>query len=58
VSRGADTEVRQQFAAVARVLGGNAVDLLEHAQGAQCDVLEVAERRSDHIERPGHAATS
>jgi hypothetical protein len=53
--RGGDAVVREQLAAVARILGGDTVDFLEHAQGAQGDVLEVAERCGDYVQRPRHA---
>ena len=39
-----------------RVLAGDERDLLQHAQRAQGDVLEVADGRRDHVERAGGAS--
>ena len=40
----------QQALRVARVLAGDRVDQLQHVQGAQRDVREVADRRRDHVQ--------
>ena len=41
----------QQLAGVASVLGGDQVHAAEDAQGAQGDVLEVADGRGDDVQR-------
>ena len=43
---------RQQARGAARVLAGDERDLAQDAHRAQGDVLEVAERRGDDVERP------
>jgi len=48
-----NSEVVEQFAGVTGVLGGDQVDLLEDPQGAEGDVLEVADRGGDDVEGPG-----
>jgi len=45
-----DSVVREQLLRLARVLAGDQVNLLEHAQGAQGDVLEIADWRGDKVE--------
>src|ERR1019366_6418743 len=46
-----DAVMAEEFQGLARVFAGDQVNFLEHAQGAQCDVLEVADGCSNEIER-------
>ena len=46
----ADTEVVEQLLRLARVLAGDAVDRAQDAQGAQGDVLQIADGRGDEVE--------
>ena len=46
-----DAVVAEQLLGLARVLAGDQVDFFEHAQGAQGDVLEIADGRGDEVER-------
>ena len=46
-------EVLEQLARAARVFRRDHVAFLEHAQRAQGDVLEIADRRGDEIKRAG-----
>jgi hypothetical protein len=39
---------------MASVFAGDEIDFLEHAQRSKRDVFEIAYRRSDYEERPGH----
>ena len=55
--RGPDAVAAEQDARAPRVLGGDHVNLTQQAKRAQRHVLEVPERRRDHVQRPGcHAA--
>src|SRR5688500_9150819 len=49
-----NTVARQEPGCVARVLGGNHVNLAEHPQSPEGDVLEIAYRRCDDEQRTGH----
>ena len=55
--RGRDAVVPQQLARPARVLGRDQPHLLEDADRAEGDVLEVSDGRRDEIQRAGHAGT-
>ena len=46
-----DVEVAQEAPRPPRVLAGDEVDLLEDAERAQGQILEVPDRRRDHVER-------
>jgi len=46
---GADAEVVEQPARVARVLAGDGVGTAQHLEGARADVAEVSQRRGHHI---------
>ena len=48
-----NSEMLQQLSGVPRVLGRHHVALLERAQRAQRDVLQVADRRGDQVKRAG-----
>ena len=48
--RRADVEVVEQLLRLARVLTGDAVDRAQDAEGAQGDVLQIADGRSDEVE--------
>ena len=48
--RRADAVGIEQTQAVTRVLGGNRVDLAQHAQGTRADVGQVADRGGHHIQ--------
>ena len=45
---------RQQVSGPPRILGGDDGNLAQDSQGAHGDVFEVADRRGDHEQRPGH----
>jgi hypothetical protein len=49
--RHVDAEVGEERARAPRVLAGDQVHLLEHAQRAQGHVLEVTDGRGDHVQR-------
>ena len=46
-----DAVMAEEFQGLARVFAGDQVNFLEHAQGAQGDVFEIADGRGDEIER-------
>ena len=50
---GCDLEVVEQLLRLAGVFAGDAVDALEHIEGAQGDVAEVADGRGDEVEAGG-----
>jgi hypothetical protein len=50
---GTDAELREQLAAVARVLGGDYVCLRQQAYRPWRDILEITDRRGHDIERTG-----
>jgi hypothetical protein len=39
---------------VARVLGGDQIDLFENTEPAQADVFEIADGRGDDVQDPSH----
>ena len=53
-----DAVVVQQLAGLAGILASHQVHFAEDAQGAQGDVLEVADGSGDEIERAGHETSS
>ena len=55
---GRDAVVIQQLLGLTCVFAGDQVDSLEHAQGAQRDVLEIADRSGDQVERARGRAAS
>ena len=46
-----DAVMAEQLQGLARIFAGDQVDFFEHAQRAQRDVFQVADRRGDEIER-------
>lgn len=52
-----DTEVLQQTGRVTRVLGRDQLHLPQHPQGPRRDVIEITDRRCNHIERAGRIAS-
>ena len=56
--RARDAVALEERARAARVLGGDEIDLAEHAQRPQGDVLQVADRGGDDVEGPGRHRTS
>jgi hypothetical protein len=40
-----------------RVLGGDEIHFFEHPQGAQRDILKIADRRGNDVQDPNHFAT-
>ena len=51
---GRDPEVAEEVPGPARILGGHEGDFPKNAQGAEGDVVEVADRRGDDEQRTGH----
>ena len=49
--RAGDVEMGQQLAGVAGILGGDQVHAAKDAQGAQGDVVEIADGRGDDVQR-------
>ena len=56
--RRVDAEVGQEDAGAAGVLAGDERDLLQDAERAQRDVLEIAEGSRDDVERAGRSPPS
>jgi len=52
--RRVDVEVGQQRPRPPRILARDDVDLAEHAQRPRADVLQIPDRRRDHVEHPAH----
>ncbi len=47
----------EQFAGMARVFAGDQVDFAEDAEGAESNILQVADRRGNDIKSAGHRST-
>src|SRR5438105_8125390 len=52
-----NTVVVQKLAGVARILAGDEIGFAKHAQGAQSDVLQIADRSRYQVKSASHRST-